>query len=1221
MKARLHYAIFTFLCFSVFFSCKKTDQVFTRGIGVYPGNPSEDFSPVLKPDNETYRNIALHRTVFQSGSYDYNVTGQLITDGILATESPATISVLSSNGELPKNEREWMLDHNSITANEFKGPDFFVQIGFSESYRLPEMNRLSLKGNFVYDKDLSSGFSMTCQASDDGENWIELKSEKGRGLPGFERPNRFARMMADMGKKRKKGYAEPPSNPFMQSPYGNGPDAPKPSFSFNFGMPKPTCNLDLNFDLDTEKAYRFYRVSIHTSCVQSWTFGDLDFYLNDERLNMAPSYQFSSSWVPAGKTGEWVYVDLGSKSSFDKINLHWIEKPAAAKIQISDDANSWTDLADVPATSDKFDKIETGENVSSRYVRLLVSNAGDGCVLSEMEVMGTGGLAVVPHPAAESSAGKIALSGGNWKIQRASEVSDPGSLISQNGFDDENWLVATVPGTVLVSYRNAGALPDPNFGDNQLQISESFFNSDFWYRNEFDVPQSFTGKKLFLNFDGINWKATVFVNGTKAGNIDGAFTRGIFDVTDLVTPGTNSVAVLIKKNDNIGIVKEQTQISPDKNGGVLGADNPTFHASIGWDWIPTIRGRNIGIWNDVSLTTAGKVTIKDPFVRTELPLPDTTQANLIFELTLENHDAAPVSGTLNGKYGDIEFSETVSLEGQESKLIKLNSETLPGLRMNNPKLWWPKGYGAPNLYDVELSFETDNRVSDQVRFKSGVREMTFDENDGILSLYVNGRRFIGRGGNWGFPESNLEYRGREYDIAVALHADMNFTMIRNWVGQTGDDEFFEACDQHGIMIWQDFWLANPADGPDPNDPKLFMDNAADFVKRIRNHPSIALYCGRNEGNPPEVIDTALRAMLPELHPGIHYISHSSQGVVSGGGPYRALPVRDYFLLYGFNRFHSERGMPNVMNYESMKQMLPANKLWPQNSEWGVHDYCLEGAQGAASFNEIIEKAFGPINDAKHFTELAQWINYNGYRGIFEGRSQFRKGMLLWMSHSAWPSMVWQTYDYYFDPTAAYFGCKKASEPIHVQWNPVFDDVEVVNYSAGKLTDLTVKAQIMNMDGSVQWEKEATVNSNEDSTEQPFKLEFGDQLSDVHFIKLTLSKGGSTISENFYWRGKETGNYQALNSLPKAKPEVQTNVKKMGEEWQLTTTVKNTSETPLLMIRFKVVDENGERMLPVFYSDNYFSLMPGEEKQITATLKNEDTRGKKPMIETSGFNIN
>jgi hypothetical protein len=287
----------------------------------------------------------------------------------------------------------------------------------------------------------------------------------------------------------------------------------------------------------------------------------------------------------------------------------------------------------------------------------------------------------------------------------------------------------------------------------------------------------------------------------------------------------------------------------------------------------------------------------------------------------------------------------------------------------------------------------------------------------------------------------------------------------------------------------------------------------------------------------------------------------------------------------------------------------------------MHDYCLESAQSAASFNQIIETGFGKADNAKKFTELAQWINYNGYRAMFEGRSLNRQGLLLWMSHPAWPSMVWQTYDYYLEPTAAYFGCKKASEAIHIQWNPVFDNIEVVNYNARNMVGLTAKAQLINMDGSVQWEKETGLNCKEDSTAICFKLEFPKNLTSVHFVKLMLKQGDKTISENFYWRGLLDGNYQALRDLPVIKLQGITKVAKSGEDWILMTNLKNTTKTPALMIRLKVVGNNNhERILPVFYSDNYISLMPGEEKVITMKLKNEDTAGEQPVVEISGYNI-
>jgi beta-galactosidase/beta-glucuronidase len=1211
-------AVFCFLV--LLSSCKQKTDYYSRGVGIYPGNPKEDYSPRLVTDNKDYRNIARLRPAYHSSSYDYNLTAQLVTDGIIINEMPDYISVSTNKGVISKNEREWLLDHNSVTEVNLSGKDIWIQLDLN-SGKVPEISKIIINGSLEFSGKPTGGWAFVCSGSKDGITWNKLGEVKGNGLPGEERINPFAALLAKSSKGKRP--ASPFAN-FFAGPYGSDSTAPKPSFSFRFGIPKTQRFINQSFEFKEPVTYHFYRVAMSAKCAEDWRLGDFDFYNKDTKLNLAPSGNFKSAWMSAGIGEEWIYVDLGASSSFDKIKLFWINKAEKGSIQVSPDAKTWSDIASLPGNEGLVDTISLQKAAEGRFVRILMTKPlkNEKYVLSELEIYGKGGLLPLPKQNPPVTGNRMNLAGGNWMIQRASEVNGTGEQLSQTDFAVRNWITATVPGTVLVSYWNAGALPNPNFGDNQLMISESFFNSDFWYRDEFEVPSNFKGEKMFLNFDGINWKAEVFVNGKKTGGINGAFIRGIFDVSDLIKPGQkNAIAVLIKKNDNIGVIKEATATYHDKNGGILGADNPTYHASIGWDWIPTIRGRNIGIWNDVFLNVTGPVTIEQPFITTDLLLPDTTAADINFEVTLQNHKAEKISGTLTGKYGDISFKQEVSLDPSSSKTLKLNPSNTPALHLTNPKLWWPKGYGSPYLYDVELVFNTSDGVSDKKEFKSGIREMAFNETNQILNIYINGRRFIGRGGNWGFPESNLEYRGREYDIAVAYHADMNFTMIRNWVGQTGDDEFFEACDRHGIMIWQDFWLANPADGPDPSDPRMFIDNARDLIKRIRNHPSIALYVGRNEGNPPAVLDTALRSMIHQLHPDLHYISNSAFGVVSGGGPYRALPVRDYFLLYGYNRLHSERGMPNVMTYESLKQTLPENALWPQNSQWGMHDYCLESAQAAASFNQMIETGLGKSDNAKQFTEFAQWVNYNGYRGMFEGRSLYRQGLLLWMSHPAWPSMVWQTYDYYLEPTAAYFGCKKASEPIHIQWNPVFDNIEVVNYNARNRTGLTAKAQLINMDGSVQWEKEMKLRCKEDSTAICFKLEFPKNLSAVHFIKLTLKEGDKIISDNFYWRGLVDGNYQALRDLPVIKLQNSTKVEKSGDEWILTMTITNNTKTPALMIRLMVAGkQNNQRILPVFYSDNYVSLMPGEVKVITMRLKDEDTGGEEPKADISGFNL-
>ncbi|MDR0538198.1 MAG: discoidin domain-containing protein [Tannerellaceae bacterium] len=1189
-------------------SGNSTSQRLTRGIGTYPGNPDEYYGPTLTPDNSTLRNVAHLRTAYHSSSYDYNLTAQLVTDGITTDKHPASINLSTQNGELLKNEREWLFDGKPDSRYRMKGQDIFLQLAV---HNCPfTTDRITLRGSVTIDEKKPHGYTLRLLASENGTDWITLSEESSASLIGRESPK--------------------PS--FIRRRPPVDPNAPKPSFTFTFTPPPPTRILELDFPLAGSLEYTYYKVAITMQSADEWSFSDWDFYRNSEPVSPLPSQYFNSSWMSATSGEEWLYVDLGAPATFDKVNLHWINKAIAGKIQSSDDALTWTDIADLPGGDNKQDNIKLPSRTTSRYLRVQMNQSinNERYILSELEVIGKGGLVVLPHkPATADENNSLNLTGGSWKLQRSSSVNASGEELSTASYKADDWIVATVPGTVLTSYLNIGAIPDPNHADDQLQISESFFNSNFWYRNEFNLPPIYSTGRSFLNFDGINWKANIYLNGKGIGRLEGAFMRGKFDVTDILLAGqTNTLAVEIIKNDHPGAIKEQTKYSTDQNGGILGADNPTFHATVGWDWIPTIRGRDIGIWNDVFLSHTGSVSIIDPFVRAELALPDTTEADIIIEATVQNHSTEAVTGKLKGNYGDLStFEMEVTLAASETKTLKLDASNTPSLKVNNPRLWWPKGYGAPHLYDVNLLFELNtSEITDRKQFKSGIRRMTFNEEGGTLNLFVNGRRFIGFGGNWGFGESNLNYRGREYDIAVAYHADMNFTMIRNWVGQIGDEEFYDACDRHGIMVWQDFWLANPYDGPNPYDNALFMSNVRDFVKRIRNHPSIGIYVGRNEGNPPESLDTPIRQYLAETHPDIHYISNSAMGVVSGGGPYRALPPRDYFLLYGHNKFHSERGMPNVMNYESLEQTFSPDSLWPQSSQYGLHDYTLGGTQGAsaqsaASFNEMIAKAFGAPSDARQFAEWAQWINYNGYRAIFEGRSEFRQGMLLWMSHPAWPSMVWQTYDYYFDPTGAYFGCKKACEPLHIQWNPVWDDVEVVNYHAFDHANLLAKASLINIDGSIQWEKEATIDIREDATVKAFKLEFPETLDAAHLIKLTLSENGKVISDNVYWRGREDGDYKLFNQMPRVKLTEQQSAVRNGSDWHLSVTLKNETSTPALMIRLKAVgSQSGKRILPAFFSDNYIFLMPGEERRLEVSLKTEDSRGEVPRLEISGFNV-
>ena len=1137
-------------------------QTQTRGVGVYPGDPREDFSPVARIDQATHRNLALHRAAWHSSSYDYNLTAQLVTDGIREQRLPRWLAAGSSEkAALERNEREWLLDGNWVTSVDLQGPRGWVQVAFLGGEGPVQADRIDVEARLNLRNQGDAGWTVAVMASDDGTNWREAGRVESRERPKHE--------------------------------------------------------FQASISLAPAAVARWFRVVFSAPSVDQWRIGEITPYFAGSRLLLSGPHPFTSAWKSAGAGTEWVMADLGAECTIDRVTLHWIWRAAEGKVQISPDGKHWQDAAELRAGSSAADDLTLSPPVKARFVRVLMTKPAqeEGYILSEFEVYGRGGPVWAPRPQPAAEGGRLLLSGGGWRLQRASLVSARPEALSRSGFADEEWIPATVPGTVLASYLDVGAIPDPNYADNQLMISDSFFYSDFWYRNEFIAPPILKNEKLWLNFDGINWKAQVWLNGEFLGRIEGAFRRGRFDVTGKIRLGEkNALAVLVEKNATPGSVKEKTFQNPDKNGGALGADNPTFHASIGWDWIPTIRGRNTGIWNRVYLSATGAVTVSDPLVTSRVG-GDRKSADVRLEVFVQNHEKRAVSGMLRGQFGEREFSEAVELKPGEKRTVPVS------LRLENPRLWWPNGYGEPYLYPVKARFETGGRATDEAAFQAGVREFTFSEEGGALRMWINGRRFIPRGGNWGFSESMLRYRAREYDAAVRYHRDQNFTMIRNWVGMIGEEEFYEACDRHGIVVWQDFWLANPWDGPDPGDHRMFLDNARDLISRIRRHASIGLYCGRNEGFPPAPLDRELRRLVAELHPRMHYISSSADEVVSGHGPYRAMPLEYYFKERATPKFHSEMGMPNIVTWESLREFIPEDQAWPQGRLWGIHDFCLTGAQGGESFRGLIEKRFGPARDAREWTQLAQFLNYEGYRAMFEAQSRNRMGLLIWMSHPAWPSFVWQTYDYYLEPTAAYFGAKKANEPLHVQWNPVSNSVEVVNYHAGEFSGLTVTARILGLNGELLRENTVALDSKEDSVTVPLKLDIPADLPPVYLIRLELRKGGELVSSNLYWRSAAGEDYSALRNLPKVTLEARTAARREGGAWIVETQLRNPAQTPAVMVRLMAVrSRSGDRILPALYSDNYVTLMPGETVSVRTELQEADCRGEAPAIHVTGWNV-
>ena len=398
---------------------------------------------------------------------------------------------------------------------------------------------------------------------------------------------------------------------------------------------------------------------------------------------------------------------------------------------------------------------------------------------------------------------------------------------------------------------------------------------------------------------------------------------------------------------------------------------------------------------------------------------------------------------------------------------------------------------------------------------------------------------------------------------------------------TGDEEFYDACDKYGIMVWQDFWLANPADGPDPDDEEMFMRNARDFTSRMRRHPSIALYCGRNEGYPPKTLDDALRKTVAEMNPNMLYISSSADEGVSGHGPYWAEPARTYFAKQS-GKLHTERGMPNIMTPEGTHKTLGNTVEWRPGDAWGQHDFTQAGAQRGASFMAIVEKMFGKITSADEFTRLAQWQNYEGYRAMYEADSKYLQGLLIWMSHACWPSYTWQCYDYYFEPTAAFYGARKACEPLHIQRNALTRNIEIVNRIDVNHKGLVATRELLDINGNLICMDSNTTDIKGVSTIELPALatdSVPDGIDgDVYYIRLKLADSkGETLSTNFYVLSANEGNLQQLASLPEVNLTVST---ERYSDNTLTVFLKNACDTPAMMIRLNLKTDDGEQVLPV-----------------------------------------
>ena len=890
---------------------------------------------------------------------------------------------------------------------------------------------------------------------------------------------------------------------------------------------------------------------------------------------------------------------------------------------------------------------------------------------------------------------------GGWKLAAVPDVKAAGEEISKPGFAIKDWLAATVPGTVLTTMIDRGIYPDPNYGLNNMAIPESLAHRDYWYRVEFTAPRQSRGQRLTLTFEGVNYAAEVWLNGKKLGSFTGAFLRGKFDVTGLIAAsGENVLAVRVSPPPHPGIANEQSiKGGPGANGGMEMLDGPTFAASEGWDWIPGIRDRNTGIWQDVTLTATGGVNIGDLQVVTTLPRPDQSEADIEIEAPLTNTSSAPVEGDFTASFDDVKVSRHIRIEPGET-VVRLKPEDFAQLKVQHPRLWWPNGYGDPALHTLKVSFTAGGMPSAQQQIEFGMREVSYEislfdstghlrrvevlpsrthdselplineTHEGIrqiddktpnllpagqqlpewmrhawvqslepvaegspsirpveggwpgtdLVIRVNGVRIAARGGNWGMDDSRKRVSIEHLEPYFRLHRAAHVNMIRNWMGQDTEENFYALADKYGLMVWNDFWESTQNYNLEAQDPALFLKNARDSILHFRHHPSIVVWCGRNEGVPQPIVNEGLAALVRTLDHTRYYTGSSNQVNLRNSGPYQFQPLDTYYRI---NRgFSVELGIPSVPTLESIESFIPEADRWPIGDTWAYHDWHQSGGGAVAPFLAHMETEFGAATSLEDFERKAQMLDYMGHRAIFEGFAahlwQPNSGRMIWMTQPAWPSMEWNFLSWDYDTQSSFYGTQKACEPIHAQLDLTDGAVDLINL--GEARSFKVETRVVGLDGKVLSDQTNQIQAAADAR-TPVANPDLDKLADGHTVLVALKvsdAASAPVSDNFYWWAKDEASLRELNELQQAKLSASARVVPAGSERKVTVKIGNPGPAPALMIKLTLKNAaTGERILPAYYSENYVSLLPGEERDVTIAFPAGES---KPSIGVRGWNL-
>lgn len=842
----------------------------------------------------------------------------------------------------------------------------------------------------------------------------------------------------------------------------------------------------------------------------------------------------------------------------------------------------------------------------------------------------------------------------DWKMCRAGDVRSTAKQVSTPGFDDDSWQQAVVPGTVLTSLVANGVYPDPYYGTvNKLSeglipdladAGREFYT--YWFRTEFNGADAGTGKRVFLQPMGINYRAEFWLNGTMVGAMAGMFNDAMMDVTDfIIRDGRNALAVLVCPVDEPGRWMQKSWGAPGENhnggDGKIGW-NTTQLMTVGWDFTfdDGVRDRNTGIWKSIRLFSKGDVGLSSPFVVSTLSHPDYDSAAETVSVEVVNNvndrgynvDCL-VQGEIEGT--GIRFEKTVSLVRGERRTVTFMAEEFPQLLIRSPKLWWPKNKGEQNLYKLKLQVSVGGEVSDAVETSFGIREVTVttDTPDKSKVFIVNGKRIFIRGSNW-IPEAMQRTDDARMRTELAYTAQSGINMLRLWGGGIAEsDLFYTLCDEYGILVWQEFWMTG--DTRHPRDEAVYFNNMESTVKRIRNHPSLAFYVSSNESTEMSGAEQLL-ARLDGTRP---YQMQSECDGIHDGSPYKQVNPMCHYTNTASERgsridgFNPEYGAPTLPVIENLRRMMPADKLWPiDKATWDYLDG--NGFHLMSSLYADLVNEYGESQDIESFAFKGQLLGAMNSKSIWEtwnynrldDGDRFCSGLLFWYHNSPNVQVCARMWDWYLEPTASLYHTMHSLEPLHVQFDYLKNTVSVVNDGSKAIDGLTVTARLYDLDSRLvrSWSTKVDAAADRAVTDV-LKLEFPAGISDVHFISLELSDTkGNILSENFYWRSKDefkgresvsgpcSSGFGPLEKMKRAALSVKTQKLSDGS---VKVVLKNTTGRIAFFNRLQLRDGDGDPMSGTLYSDNFFTILP--HKSVTVTLT-PDREGASSLL-VEGWN--